>query len=96
MGTDKYDAKSVLRLLQDAATPTHFTFTGATGRFYRVYQSEDAASATHLQKWTDAGLGSFHDVGPHSVDIQVTPGTPRRFYRLHVMQADGPWPASTP
>gem|GEM_PF-3963657 len=96
MGTDKYDPNSVLRLVPNPANPAQFTFSGAGGRFYRVYVSDDAADATHLQKWVDAGLGSMQDFGPHTVDVSSVPGVARRFFRVHVMQNDGPWPPTVP
>jgi hypothetical protein len=96
MGTDKYDPTSVLRLTETPGVPGQFTFTGVNGRFYRTYVSDDAAEPTHLTKWLDAGLGTKQDLGPHTVDVTPASGESRRYYRVHVMQSDGPWPASVP
>jgi hypothetical protein len=96
MGTDKSDPSSVLRLTQKTDDPTQFTFTGVPGRFYRIYRSDDAAESTHLTKWVDAGLPTLKDFGPHTVQVTVQPGEARRYYRVHVKQTDGPWPATVP
>jgi hypothetical protein len=96
MGTDKTDAKSVLRLTQVPGNPAQFTFNGAPGRFYRVYRSDDADEANHLQKWVDAQLPTLQGVGPHTIDVSTQPGESRRYFRVHVRQADGNWPATVP
>ena len=97
MGTDPNSPGSALRLTQNASNPLQLDFPTVAGRFYRVYASNDADAATHLQQWTDAGLATIAgDGNTANFAITVTPGTPRRYYRLHVMQSDGPWPAIVP
>jgi hypothetical protein len=95
MGTDPDNPLDVLRLTQNAANPTQIDFPTVALRYYRVYQSDDTdgAEGTHLQVWRDAGLPTIQgDGSPNSFDITISPGEPRRFYRLHVMTQDGPWP----
>ena len=75
---------------------SEYTFTGVPGRYYKVYRSDDAADGTHLQKWVDNGTPSTTGIGPHSFQVSQDPAEPRRYYRVHVMQADGPWPAAYP
>lgn len=96
MGTDKFDVTSVLRISGNPANPSEFTFTGVPGRYYKVYRTDDAADATHLQKWVDNGTPSTTGIGPHSFQVSHDPGESRRYYRVHVMQTDGPWPAAYP
>ena len=97
MGTDPNNAGDALRLTQNPSTPTQMTFPTVAGRFYRVYTSNDADAASHLQSWRDAGLATIVGNGATAAfSVAVDPGQPRRFYRLHVMQSDGPWPATRP
>ena len=97
MGTDPDDPGSALRLTQNAADPLQLDFPTVTGRYYRVYVSNDADEASHLQSWKDAGLATIAgDGNPASFSISVAAAEARRFYSLHVMQSDGPWPASAP
>ena len=73
------------------------TFPTKAGRFYRVYVSNDASEASHLQVWNDSGLATVAgDGNPSTFSITVAAGESRRFYRVHVMTADGPWPATAP
>lgn len=97
MGTLPNDGTDVLRLTQNQANPSQISFPTKAGRFYRVYISDDANEASHLQVWNDSGIASIvGDGNPASFNVDVLPAESRRFYRLHVMQTDGPWPASTP
>ncbi len=95
MGTDPNDETSFTRLAQTEGFPTEFSFLGVEGRFYRIYQSDDADPASHLTKWTDTGTGAA-GAGIHALYVAIEPGVTRRLYRIHVMQTDGPWPAVTP
>ena len=97
MGTDPNSATDVLRLTQNPALPTQISFPSKAGRFYRVYASDDTdgQEATHLLKWKDAGLTTIvGNGGPKQFNVTVLPAEKRRFYRLHVMATDGPWPAT--
>ena len=97
MGTNPNNPASVLRLTQNPANPTQFQFTGKAGRFYRVYVSNDFNKPSHLMSWKDAGLATIVGAdAPASFNITVSGIAVRRYYRLHVMQFDGPWPATTP
>jgi hypothetical protein len=95
MGTDPNDNTSFTRLAQTDGFPTEFSFLGVEGRFYRIYQSDDADPGSHLTKWTDTGAGAA-GTGVHALYLTIQPGVTRRLYRVHVMQSDGPWPPSTP
>jgi len=95
MGTDPDDDTSFTRLAQTEGLPAEFSFFGVEGRFYRIYQSDDADPASHFAKWIDTGV-SAGGAGSHTVNVVVQPGVPRRLYRVHVMQSDGPWPAVSP
>jgi hypothetical protein len=95
MGTDPNDDSSFTRLAQTEGFPTEFSFLGIEGRFYRIYQSDDADPASHLAKWTDTGIGAA-GAGVHALYVAIQPGVTRRLYRVHVMQTDGPWPALSP
>jgi hypothetical protein len=95
MGTDPNDDSSFTRLAQTEGFPTEFSFLGIEGRFYRIYRSDDADPASHLAKWTDTGIGAT-GAGVHALYVAIQPGVTRRLYRVHVMQADGPWPAVSP
>jgi hypothetical protein len=95
MGTDPDNPLDVLRLTQNPANPAQIDFPTVPLRYYRVYQSDDTdgQEGTHLQVWRDAGLPTIQGSGnPDSFNITVSPGEPRRYYRLHVMTSDGPWP----
>jgi len=98
MGTSPSDPNDVLRILQDPADPQFMAFATKPGRFYRLYSSSTNpnSSATHLQQWTDTGVGFTGSGQPESFTVSPIPGTPRRFLRLHVMPTDGPWPPSFP
>ncbi len=99
MGTNPNDPADVLRLTQNPTTPTNLSFPTKNGRFYRVYKSDDTdgQEPSHLQVWKDAGLATITGNGSAAnFDIVVLPAELRRFYRLMVMTADGPWPATTP
>ena len=97
MGTSPTDASDVLRLTQSAGNPNLINFPTEAGRFYRVYVSNDANAASNLQSWNDSGLATIPGNGnPASFNIVVTAGVARRFYSLHVMTTDGPWPAVVP
>jgi hypothetical protein len=99
MGTNPNDPADVLRLTQNPTTPTNLSFPTKNGRFYRVYTSDDTdgQEPSHLQVWKDAGLATITGTGSAAnFDIVVLPAEIRRFYRLMVMTADGPWPATTP
>ena len=90
---------SILRLSQNPAIPTQIQFPSKAGRFYRVYVSDDTdgQEATHLTKWKDAALATIAGDGSgKQFNVTVLPAEKRRFYRLHVMGTDGPWPASAP
>lgn len=97
MGTDPNNPTSVLRLTQNPANRNQFQFPGKSGRFYRVYVSNDLNKPSHLMSWKDTGLATI--VGANataSFNITVSGTAVRRFYRLHVMQSDGPWPPTRP
>ena len=97
MGTSPTDASDVLRLSQNPADPTQLSFPTKAGRYYRIYTSDDDAEATHLQVWKDSALATIEgDGNAASFSITVAPGEARRFYRLHVMETDGAWPAVVP
>lgn len=96
MGTLPFDATSFTRLAQTEGLPGEFTFTGAEGRFYRIYQSDDADPASHFSKWLDSGMPTLSGAGSHSVNVSTQAGVARRLYRVHVKQTDGPWPATVP
>ncbi len=104
MGTDPNNASDALRLSQNAGNPNQLDFPTKAGRFYHVYQSDDTngQEGTHLLVWKDAGVATIvGDGNPASFSITVTPGEPRRFYRLDVMTTNGPlgdgvWPATRP
>jgi hypothetical protein len=73
------------------------SFPSKSGRFYHVYVSDDTdgQDATHLVKWKDAGIASISgDGGVKQFTVTVLPAEKRRFFQLHVMEADGPWPAT--
>jgi hypothetical protein len=99
MGTNPNDPLDVLRLSLNAATPTQVNFPTKAGKFYRVYASDDTngQEATHLLVWKDAGLATIAGDGTgKQFNVTTAPAEPRRFYRLHVMGTDGPWPATAP
>jgi hypothetical protein len=99
MGTNPNDPLDVLRLSLNAATPTQVNFPTKAGKFYRVYASDDTngQEATHLLVWKDAGLATIAGDGTgKQFNVTTAPAEPRRFYRLHVMATDGPWPATAP
>jgi hypothetical protein len=88
MGTSPTDPNDVLRLTQTG--PTQISFPSKAGKFYRVY------SSTNLQNWTDGGPPTIAgDGNTKQFTITTSPGV-RKFYRLHVMGTDGPWPATSP
>lgn len=95
MGTNPNDPASVTRLAQNPANANEFTFAGIAGRFYHIYRSDDATAVTHLTKWADTGVAAS-GAGSHTVTVAVQAGQKRRYYRVHVMQTDGPWPAIVP
>jgi hypothetical protein len=84
MGTDPNIATDVLRLSVNAATPTQIQFPSKNSKYYRVYSSTD------LITWTGSGTTIPGDGSVKLFDIITTGGT-HRFYRLHVMDTDGPW-----
>jgi hypothetical protein len=99
MGTDSENPADALRLTQNAANPLQMDFPTVALRYYRVYQSDDAdgQEATHLQTWVDSGLPTIPgDGNPGSFTVTVAPAEVRRYYRLHVMLSDGPWPGTVP
>ncbi|MEN9283680.1 MAG: hypothetical protein RLZZ179_1173 [Verrucomicrobiota bacterium] len=98
MGTSPSDPNDVLRILQDPADPQFMAFATKSGRFYRLYSSSinPNSAPTHLQQWSDTGVGFTGSGQPESFTVSPIPGTPRRFLRLHVMPTDGPWPPSFP
>ena len=97
MGTDPNSAADVLRISQNPSNATQMSFPSKVGRFYRVYSSDDVNAASHLQVWKDAGLATIFGTGTTATfNINVSAGQPRRFYRLHVMEADGPWAPTRP
>jgi hypothetical protein len=88
MGTSPTDPNDVLRLTQTG--PTQISFPSKAGKFYRVY------SSTNLQTWVDGGPPTITgDGNTKQFTITTSPGV-RKFYRLHVMGSDGPWPATVP
>lgn len=99
MGTDPGNPSDALRLTQNAANPLQMDFPTVAGRYYRVYQSDDTdgQEGAHLQTWVDSGLPTIPgDGNTGSFTVTVTPAETRRYYRLHVMQVDGPWPPIVP
>jgi hypothetical protein len=67
-------------------------FPTKTGIFYRLYVTQDNAPAP-LSQWINAGQPTITgDGGIRSFTIVRTPGVARRFYRVHAMPTDGPWP----
>ncbi len=90
-GTNPADPHDVLRLSQSAMVPGQIQFSSKPGRFYRVYVSDDA-DGSPLLAWRDAGLGTTSgDGGVRQFSLTPQPGKPRRYFRLHVMQSNGPW-----
>lgn len=99
MGTSPTDATSVLRLTQNATTPTQIDFPTVAGKFYRVYVSDDTdgQEATHLQVWKELNTTTINGTGSTAnFSIVVSPTEKRRFYKLRVQGEDNSWPASTP
>lgn len=97
MGTDPNNANDVLRIAQNAANPSLMTFPTKAGRFYRLYVSDDASAPGHLQSWKDSGLATIVGNGNSgSFTVIPNPGVTRRFYRLHVMESNGPWAPTRP
>ncbi|HEX2748315.1 MAG TPA: hypothetical protein VHM91_09985 [Verrucomicrobiales bacterium] len=99
MGTDPNNAADVLRLFFNAANPPQIQFPAKAGRFYRLYVSDDTdgQDSGHLLIWKDAGAGTVTGGGgEEQFNVPVVPAEKRRFYRVHVMKADGPWPAVFP
>ncbi len=91
MGTDANNASDVLRLAQAAGNPGQITFTSKAGKYYRVYSSTD------LGTWSDAGLTTIAgDNSAKQFNIPTPVPGQRRYFRLHVMGADGVWPANYP
>lgn len=100
MGTNPNDGNDVLRLSQNPANSNQIQFPTKAGRYYRIYVSDDANEASHLQVWQDSGIATIAgDGNSASFNVDVLPGEARRFYRLHVMTTDGVggnWPATIP
>jgi hypothetical protein len=99
MGTDPNNAADVLRLGQAAGNAALIEFPTKAGRFYRVYSSSSTAGqeGTHLQSWIDSGTATIvGDGNSAQFPISATVGVGRKFFRLHVMTIDGPWPAQVP
>ncbi len=99
MGTDPNSAADVMRLFFNAANPPQIQFPTKAGRFYRLYTSDDTDSqeSGHLLVWKDAGAATVAGgEGEEQFNVPVVSSEKRRFYRVHVMQTDGPWPAIFP
>ena len=97
MGTDPNNPHDVLWIRNNAANPALAEFPTKPGRFYRVYSSNDAGAANHLAVWKDSGLPTMvGDGNVRQFGAGIAPGVPRRFYRVHVMQTDGPWQPAFP
>ncbi len=84
MGTNPNNSTDVLRLTQ-AATPGQMQFPSKAGKYYRVYTSPD------LHTWTPSAAAIPGDGSVKQFPLAPSAGTPRLYYRLHVMSMDGPW-----
>jgi hypothetical protein len=90
MGTNPGNPADVLNLTRHPEISGLVGFPSKPGRFYRVYTSVD------LQSWTVSRLPAIAGDGSVKQFDTSTIAPARRFYRLQVMLADGPWPDSFP
>lgn len=90
--TDPNSPADTFRLSVPPANPFQVNFPTKTGMFYRLYVTQDNAP-NPLSQWVNAGQPTITgNDGIRSFTIVRSPGIVRRFYRVHAMATDGPWP----